>query len=52
LQLGHSEEVLRTSYLGALRRIPATATTLEDAMEIADLLDFGGRRRLRLVDSE
>jgi integrase len=52
LQLGHSEEVLRTSYLGALRRIPATATTLEDAMGIADLLDFGGRRRLRLVDSE
>ncbi len=38
LQLGHSEDVLRASYLGAVRRIPVSATTLEDAMEIASEL--------------
>jgi integrase len=37
-QLGHSVDVAERHYLGALRRIPADATTLEDAMEIADLL--------------
>jgi integrase len=33
-QLGHSIQVAERHYLGALRMIPATATTLEAAMEI------------------
>jgi integrase len=37
-QLGHSVDVAERHYLGAMRRIPADAKTLEDAMEIADLL--------------
>jgi integrase len=44
-QLGHGVQVAERYYLGTLRRIPATATTLEDAMEIAaDLGEFVGGR--------
>jgi integrase len=37
-QLGHSVDVAERHYLGAMRRIPADAKTLEEAMEISDLL--------------
>lgn len=46
-QLGHSVQVAERHYLGTLRRISSTATTVEAAMEIEDALDdlisqFGG----------
>ena len=35
-QLGHSVQVAERHYLGVIKNIPATATTLEAAMQIED----------------
>jgi integrase len=50
-QLGHSVQVAERHYLGTLRRIPASATTLEAAMEIeAALAEItASARRLQVV---
>jgi integrase len=37
-QLGHSVQVAERHYIGTLRRIPTSATTLEAAMEIEDMM--------------
>jgi hypothetical protein len=40
-QLGHSVAVAEKHYLGLVREIPATARTLETAMQIDDLAPLG-----------
>jgi integrase len=47
-QLGHRVDVAEQHYLGALRRIPKDATTLEAAMEIEDLFVDEGKRLRRV----
>jgi integrase len=47
-RLGHTAEVQQANYLGVLRRIPASARTLEAAMEIESELKQPSRR-LRAV---
>lgn len=49
-QLGHSVDVAQKHYVNTIRRISATATTVESAMGIEDLLEQPADRRLRLVD--
>jgi integrase len=44
-QIGHSVQVAERNYLGAMRRIPTHAKTLEDAMEIVDDLNHNATGR-------